>query len=114
MMPTFHVHIFTFPLWSKYSLFFTTSLTADGANVGTLVNKAKSHSNTLLVVKDSNGSVFGALITEQLKMGEREKYYGNGTIGVWSFATGALKVGNLVAVFGMWMDYYFLVGMLYN
>ena len=45
--------------------------------------------------------MFGALITEQLKMGEREKYYGNGTIGVWSFATGALKVGNLVAVFGM-------------
>lgn len=63
-----------------------------GANVGTLINNAKSCSNTLLVVKDSQGAVFGALITEQLKAGEREKYYGNGTIGVWSFQTGSLKV----------------------
>lgn len=64
----------------------------DGANVTTLVNKAKSNSTTLLVVQDTNGAVFGALITEQLKMGEKEKYYGNGTIAVWSFATGELKV----------------------
>ena len=67
-------------------------LSDDGANVNTLVHKAKAHSSTLLVVKDTNGAVFGALITEQLKMGEREKYYGNGTIAVWSFVTGELKV----------------------
>ena len=67
-------------------------LSDDGANVNTLVHKAKAHSSTLLVVKDTNGAVFGALITEQLKMGEKEKYYGNGTIAVWSFVTGELKV----------------------
>lgn len=58
----------------------------------TLVNKAKSSSTTLLVVQDSHGAVFGALITEQLKIGEKEKYYGNGTIVVWSFVSGELKV----------------------
>ena len=31
------------------------------------------------------------LITEYLKINEKEKYYGNGTIGVWSFASGALR-----------------------
>jgi hypothetical protein len=45
-----------------------------------------------LVVKDTKGAVFGALITEHLKIGEKEKYYGNGTIAVWSFATGSLQV----------------------
>ena len=64
----------------------------DGANVTTLVNKAKNNSTNLLVVQDSRGAVFGALITEQMKMGEREKYYGNGTMAVWSFVSGELKV----------------------
>lgn len=68
------------------------SLSDDGANVNTLVHKAKAHSSTLLVVKDSNGAVFGALITEHLKMGEKEKYYGNGTMAVWSFVSGSLQV----------------------
>jgi len=60
--------------------------------VNTLVHKAKAHSSTLLVVQDAQGAVFGALITEHLKMGEKEKYYGNGTIAVWSFVSGQLQV----------------------
>ena len=64
----------------------------DGANIPTLVNKAKGSTTFLLVVKDSAGAVFGALITESLKMGEKEKYYGNGTTAVWSFQSGELKV----------------------
>ncbi|KAJ1442643.1 TLD-domain-containing protein [Ochromonadaceae sp. CCMP2298] len=60
------------------------SLTEDGADVVTMVSKAKKYSKTLLVVKDAEGVVFGALIGEQLKMGEREAYYGGGNCGVWS------------------------------
>jgi hypothetical protein len=44
------------------------------------------------VLKDSGGAVFGALITESIKIHEKEKYYGNGTIAVWSFQSGTLKV----------------------
>jgi len=35
--------------------------------------------------------VFGGLITEQIKFHDRDKYYGNGTMGVWSFNTGEAK-----------------------
>lgn len=67
-------------------------LSLHGASLTTLLHKAQPYNNTLLVVKDSKGAVFGALITEQMKFAERDKYYGNGTIGVWSFSSGALKV----------------------
>lgn len=63
-----------------------------GSNVSTLLHKAKGFSNSLLVVRDNNDAIFGALITDQLKVGEKEKYYGNGTTAVWSFSTGALKM----------------------
>jgi hypothetical protein len=69
----------------------------DGANVGTLVNKARAHSTVLLVVRDSNGAVFGALVTEHLKMGEREKYYGNGTTAVWALRGDAIKVRTVLS-----------------
>jgi hypothetical protein len=71
-------------------------LSVDGANVATLVNKARAHSTVLLVVRDSNGAVFGALITEHLKMGEREKYYGNGTTAVWAMSGDAVKVSVVI------------------
>ncbi len=67
-------------------------LSIHGASLTTLINRAQSLPNTLLVVRDSKGGVFGALISEYLRLGEKEKYYGNGTIGVWSFVSGTLKV----------------------
>jgi hypothetical protein len=63
-----------------------------GASLSSLVHKSKGSSASLLVVQDAQGAVFGALITESLKVSEKDKYYGNGTIGVWSFNTGQLKV----------------------
>lgn len=54
-----------------HRLTFMCRLSVDGANVTTLVNKAKSNNTTLLVVQDTNGAVFGALITEQLKWGRK-------------------------------------------
>eukprot|EP01039_Chlorochromonas_danica_P002562 gene2562-2804_t len=62
-----------------------------GSSVSTLLHRARQHSATLLVIQDSKGAIFGALITESLRMAERDKYYGNGTIGVWSFNSGAIK-----------------------
>lgn len=59
-------------------------LTKDGANLGTLVRKARDWDSTLLVIKDGNGAVFGALITEKIRMGS-EKYYGSGSICVFDF-----------------------------
>jgi hypothetical protein len=56
------------------------------------VSKAKSHQNTLIVVQDSNKALFGVVMTEHIKISESEKYYGNGTIAVWSFARGKLEV----------------------
>jgi hypothetical protein len=67
-------------------------LAVDGTNVSTLVSKGRGHSTSLLVVRDAEGAVFGALITDQLKMGERERYYGHGTTAVWTFRGGALQV----------------------
>lgn len=60
--------------------------------MGTMLHRAAGYSATLLVLQDEHGAVFGALITEALKIEEKEKYYGNGTIGVWSFVTGSLQV----------------------
>lgn len=59
-----------------------------------MVQKAEGVSNSLLVIRDSCGAIFGALVTEQLKISEKDKYYGNGTIGVWSFASGTLQYYN--------------------
>ena len=57
-----------------------------------MIDKSKGHPCTLLVIKDSYDCVFGGLITEQIKFHDRDKYYGNGTMGVWSFNTGEAKV----------------------
>lgn len=56
-----------------------------------MVQKAEGVPNSLLVIRDSRGAVFGALVTEQMRLSEKDKYYGNGTIGVWSFASGTLQ-----------------------
>jgi hypothetical protein len=67
-------------------------LSTHGASASTLIHKSKGHPCTLLVIKDSYDCVFGGLITEQIKFHDRDKYYGNGTMGVWSFNTGEAKV----------------------
>ncbi len=46
------------------------------------------------MIRDTKGGVFGALVPERLKTSEREKYYGNGTVGVWSFVSGTIKVSS--------------------
>lgn len=71
-------------------------LSLHGASLATLLHKAQGHSNTLLVVQDSRGAIFGALVTDSMKVAERDKYYGNGTMGVWSFnnPNGALRYYN--------------------
>ena len=63
-----------------------------GASLSSLVHNSKGFGSCLLVVQDANNAIFGALITETFKISEKDKYYGNGTIGVWSFNTGQLKV----------------------
>jgi hypothetical protein len=62
-------------------------MSVHGAALSTLINKAHGVATTLLIVEDRRGAIFGALITEALRFGDRDKYYGNGTIGVWSFNT---------------------------
>jgi hypothetical protein len=67
-------------------------LSLHGASLRTMLTQAQSYNNTLLVIQDSKGGIFGAFITDVLKFAERDKYYGNGTVGVWSFSSGSLKV----------------------
>jgi hypothetical protein len=44
---------------------------------------------------DSAGVVFGALITENIRIdNDGEKYYGNGLMTVWSFESGVIVVMN--------------------
>eukprot|EP01038_Epipyxis_sp_PR26KG_P013889 gene13889-18626_t len=64
-------------------------LSIHGASLATMLHNAKSIPNSLLVIRDQHDSIFGALITEQIKIGD--KYYGNGGICVWSFNSGSLK-----------------------
>ena len=47
-------------------------LSRDGASLNTLLLRSKKYGNCLLVIKDREGTVFGGLITEQLKV--RQKY----------------------------------------
>lgn len=72
-----------------WSLLFRMSL--HGANTMTLLHRAGGHNATLLVIQDSRGGIFGVLLTEALRTAERDKYYGNGTMGVWSFCSGTIK-----------------------
>lgn len=73
----------------QWKLLYRMSL--DGASLSTLQARAKNHPHTLLVVQDSQGAIFGALLTEALRVAERDKYYGNGTMGVWSLASGVMR-----------------------
>ena len=67
-------------------------MTRDGSDIGTLIRRSKAcTSGSLLVVKDAQGVLFGALMTEPLK-NEGDKYYGNGTLQVWSFSSGVFQV----------------------
>lgn len=71
-------------LWDRMSL--------HGASTITLAHRAKGHDLMLLVIKDSNGAIFGAVITEQICLSERDRYYGNGTMCVWTFRSGSVRV----------------------
>jgi hypothetical protein len=67
-------------------------MTRDGSSLSTLMRRARKIDTSLLVVKDAKGSVFGALVPEAMKEGEKDKYYGNGTVAVWSFNSGVARV----------------------
>lgn len=63
-----------------------------GASLSTLVHRSKGYSSCILVVRDNGGGIFGALLADELKPLDRDKYYGNGSNAVWSFSSGSLKV----------------------
>ncbi len=60
-------------------------LIRDGSNLTTLLKLCKNSPSTLLVIKDTNNAVFGALVQDQIWHNEGEKYYGNGTCKVFTF-----------------------------
>jgi hypothetical protein len=51
----------------------------------------------MLIVKDSGGAVFGVILTQPLQFNE-DKYYGNGTICVFSFNSGYFQLYRAVHV----------------
>jgi hypothetical protein len=68
------------------------SLTTHGASVETLILNSRKHSvPQLLVVRDEQGTTFGALITDPLRAQDKEKYYGGGDNSVWTFKSGKLQ-----------------------
>lgn len=67
-------------------------LTKDGADLSTLVRKAKGLDTFLLILKDLSGGVFGALVPETKFSFEGDKYYGNGLVCVWTFVSGVFAL----------------------
>jgi hypothetical protein len=55
----------------------------DGVSMRTFFNKLKGHKSTILLVKDKNGNVFGAVLTEQWHSSSR--FYGTGESFLFSF-----------------------------
>lgn len=67
-------------------------LSLHGASLSTMITKAKSYSPLLLIIQDSNNTIFGAFINDYLKLTEKEKYYGtNGSTTVFTFNDGTLR-----------------------
>jgi hypothetical protein len=62
-----------------------------GSSILTLLHRARGLNPVLLVLQDALGGIFGALLTEPLRSNEKDKYYGHGTMGVWTFSTGSIQ-----------------------
>ena len=67
-------------------------LSQDGNSLPVLLEKAKRAIFSLLVIRDTTGVVFGALITEKLI--ENPVYYGRGpaSVAVWTFRCGVVEL----------------------
>jgi hypothetical protein len=61
------------------------SLARDGASLETLVRLGKGCRRTILVIEDTNGCHFGAIIADDPWVITGDKYYGSGTCRVFSF-----------------------------
>jgi hypothetical protein len=61
-------------------------LSIHGASLHTLYSQAQKYANMILIVQEntSRRALFGAVITDSLKVGERDKYYGNGSMALFS------------------------------
>lgn len=63
-------------------------MSSDGASLNTLVKLSPDDETMLLVLLNSVGDVFGALVTEPWKKKMSNHFYGTGTCNVWSFHQG--------------------------
>lgn len=68
-------------------------LSLHGAALHTLFAQARGAHQLLLVLREDSprGAVFGAVITDALRVGERDKYYGNGSTALFSFYDAAAE-----------------------
>ena len=81
-------------------------MSSDGANLLTMIKLSPYQETMLLILLNSVGDVFGALITEPWKQKLGHSFYGEGTCCVWSFFQGEeLQVYPGTGV----NDYYILV-----
>jgi len=65
-------------------------MSRDGANMTSLLHRCREKKQSLLIVKDNKGAIFGALVTSPLKAAN-DKYFGSGTNCVFSFKSGTLE-----------------------
>lgn len=62
------------------------SLQVDGASIDTLVRMCKGARQTVLVVEDTAGAVFGCVVyDDEWRVNYDHKYYGSGTLRVFTF-----------------------------
>jgi len=67
---------------------------ASGLSSSSSTRSGNDQIPTLLVLRDSNGAVFGGFVTDTWR-DHGERYYGSGTAAVWSFVSGGLQVMNI-------------------
>lgn len=63
-------------------------MSSDGASLTTMLKLSPDDDTMLLVLLNSLGDVFGALITDKWKTKLAHSFYGSGTCNVWSFHQG--------------------------
>lgn len=87
-------------------------LVRDGASLSTLLRLVREYSNTLMVIKDSNGGVFGVLVQDKWAC-EGEKYYGSGTCKVFTFVSPTAQKNYREGINGKSNELYFEVRCLF-
>lgn len=64
----------------------TFCIDVDGTSLSTMYEKCREHDNTILVVRDTQGWVFGGFCTEAWD--ENYKFFGNGDNMLFSYGNG--------------------------